>query len=76
MKEDIQNIINKARIELAGLTPENVKEIFEKNYKTWTYFRSDVVIVDGEKIDPVKRFFMLMNPANINKKIDFKTAFH
>ena len=70
MKKDIQNIINTARIELAGLTPENIEEIYTRNYKSWTYFRSDVVIVDGEKIDPVKRFLILFDPANKDKKIN------
>lgn len=71
-KEDLRKRIKLIR--LAGLTPDNVAEIFNKNFNRWRYYNSSEVIVNDRKTEGLERFFMMLPDRNGNPNINSCTV--
>src|SRR5690554_2205836 len=55
---------------LMGLTPDNVNEIYTRNYNHWRYKNSSEVIVNGEKVEGLERDILLFPDENGNSNIN------
>jgi len=53
-------------LDLAGLRPDNIKEIYERNFARWRYLISSEVIIEGEKIEGIERWLMLWHDKDGN----------
>jgi hypothetical protein len=56
-------------LHLSGLTPDNVSEIYTRNYNRWRYMNSDEVIVNGKKVEGLERELLLLPDKNGNPQI-------